>query len=115
MRNLINVLLVGVLVGFVAQYLGWIAVPLIAVIVSIGARELQLHAWQAGAGAALAWAVMLFASARSPSFSGLLGTVAGVFQLPSAAFIVVALLFPFALGWSTATVAKAIIGRRAEA
>ena len=112
MRNLINVLLVAVIVGFVEQYLGWIAVPVTAVIVSIGARELQLRAWQAGAGAALAWAVMLGASARSPAFSGLLGSVAAVFQLPGVVFVCVALLLPFALGWSTAAVAATVIGRR---
>ena len=112
MRNLVNVLLVAVLVGFVAQYLGWIAVPVTALVVSIGARELQLRAWQVGAGAALAWSVMLAASARTAAFSGLLNSVAGIFQVPPVAFICVALLVPFALGWSTATVATSIIGRR---
>lgn len=112
MRNLINVLLVAILVGFVAQYLGWIAVPLIAVIVSIGARELHLRAWQVGLGAALAWGIMLASSARSNSFSGLLNSVAGVFHLPPAVFIVVALLLPFALGWSSAAVAASIFERR---
>lgn len=112
MRNLINVLLVAILTGFVAQSLGWIAVPVVALIVSIGSRELQLRAWQVGAGAALAWAVMLLASSRTPAFSGLLSSLARVFQIPGFALVCVALLLPFALGWSTATVATAVLRRR---
>lgn len=111
MRNLVNVLLVAILTGFVGQYLGWLAVPVVALIVSIGSRELQLRAWQVGAGAALAWAVMLGASARTPAFSELLGSLARVFQVPGFALICIAILLPFALGWSTSTVTAAILGR----
>lgn len=112
MRNLVNVILVAILTGIVAQYLGWVAVPVVAIIVSLGTRELKLHAWQVGAGAALAWAVLLAAAARSASFSGLLGSLAGVFQLPGFALLCIALLLPFSLGWSTAAVASAFIGRK---
>ncbi len=111
MRPLVNVLLSSVLTGFVAQFLGWVAVPVVAIIVSLGARELKLQAWQVGTGAALAWGVMLAAAARSASFGGLLSSVAGVFQLPGVGLLCLALLLPFALGWSTAAVATAIIGR----
>jgi hypothetical protein len=114
MRNLVNVLLVAILTGFVAQYLGWIAVPVVAIVVSLGARELRLRAWQVGVGAALAWAVSLLWAARSVTFTAVLGSVAGVFQLPAAGLILLALLLPFALGWSTAAVASAIIGRRQD-
>ncbi len=111
MRSLINILLVAILTGFVAQYLGWIAVPLIAVIVSIGSRELHLRGWQAGSGAALSWAVMLAASARTPAFGELLASLARVFQIPGFALVCVAMLLPFALGWSTAVVASAVLRR----
>lgn len=111
MRNFVNVLLVAILTGFAGQFLGWISIPVIAIIVSLGARELKLHAWQVGTGAALAWGVMLAATARSASFGGLLGSVAGVFQLPGVGLLCLALLLPFALGWSTAAVATAIVGR----
>lgn len=112
MRNIVNVLFVAVLTGFVGQYLGWIAVPVVALIVCLGASELRLHAWQVGAGAALAWGIMLMASARSSAFTGLLTSVAGVFQLPAFALVCIALLLPFALGWSTAAVASAFLPRR---
>lgn len=114
MRNLVNVLLVAALVGFAGQYMGWLAVPVIAVIVSLGARELHLRAWQVGTGAALAWAVILAAEARSAQFTGLLSAVSGVFHLPGFAFLCVTLLLPFALGWSTAAVANAVIGRNKQ-
>ena len=112
MRKLVNIFLVAVLTGFVGQYLGWIAVPVVALIVSIGAAELNLRAWQVGVGAALSWAVMLAVSARSAAFSGLLGSFAGVFSVPSFALLCIAMLLPFALGWSTAAVASAILPRR---
>lgn len=112
MRNLVNVFLVAVLTGVVAQYLGWVAVPVVAIIVSFGARELKLQAWQVGAGAALAWGALLLAAARSASFPGLLASVAGVFQLPGVALLCIVLLLPFALGWSTAVVASAFTGRK---
>lgn len=111
MRNLVNVLLVAVLVGLTGQYMGWLAVPVIAVVMSIGTRELHLRAWQVGAGAALAWGIILAFDARSSQFTGLLSAVSGVFKLPAFAFLCVALLLPFALGWSTASVANAVIGR----
>lgn len=111
MKNLVNVLLVAVLTGIVAQYLGWIAVPVVALIVSLGTRELKLRAWQVGAGAALSWAIMIAVSARSSAFSGLLGTLGNVFQLPGFALLFVALLLPFSLGWSTSAIASAVIER----
>ncbi|MBA2687241.1 MAG: hypothetical protein H0U64_03985 [Gemmatimonadaceae bacterium] len=111
MRTLINVLLVAILTGLVAQYLGWIAVPIIALAVSIGPRELRLSPWQVGAGSALAWAVMLAASARSAAFPSLLGSMGKVFQVPGLALICVTLLLPFALGWSTSTVATGLVRR----
>jgi hypothetical protein len=114
MRSLINVLLVAILTGFVAQYLGWIAVPLVALIVSIGSRELHLRPWQAGAGASLAWAVMLAVSARAPAFGELLASLARVFQVPGFALICVAMLLPFALGWSTAVVTSAVLRRNQQ-
>lgn len=111
MRNFINVALVAVLTGFVAQYLGWVAVPVVAAITSVGSRELHLRPWQVGAGAALAWGIMLAASARNPAFSSLLTSMASVFRLPGVALICVALLLPFALGWSTSTVTSGVLGR----
>lgn len=109
MRNLANVFLVAVLTVFVAQVLGWIAVPVVALIVSAGARELHLRPWHAGLGAALAWAGLLAASARSNAFGELLGSLAAVFRVPDFALVFLALLLPFALAWSTATVAVALV------
>lgn len=111
MRTMINIALAAILTGFVAPYLGWIAVPVIALVISIGARELHLRPWQVGAGAALAWAVLLGASARNPAFSSLLSSMGGVFQLPGPALIFVALLLPFALGWSTSTLTTGLLRR----
>jgi hypothetical protein len=112
MRHIVNLLLVAVLTGFVGQYLGWIAVPVVAIIVSLGARELRLRAWQVGVGAALTWTVMLAASARSSAFNGLIGALAGVFNLPVFGLVCIVLLLPFALGWSSATVAAAFLQER---
>jgi hypothetical protein len=112
MRRFVNILLVAVLTGFVAQYLGWIAVPVVALVVSLGAHELKLRAWQVGLGAALAWGVMLAFSARSDAFDGLLASLAGVFQLPAILLVCVVLLLPFALGWSTAAVASVLLPTR---
>lgn len=107
-----NVLLIAALTAFVTQYLGWIAVPVIALIAAAqGARKLGVHAWQVGAGAALAWAVLLFDATRSSAFSPLLHSLAGVFQIPGFALIFAALLLPFALGWSTTVVASAFLPR----
>lgn len=112
MRTIRNVLLVAVLTGFAAQFLGWVAVPMIALIVTIGNRELSLHAWHVGAGAALAWGVMLGRSALSPAFSSLLDSLAHVFRIPGAGLVFIALLLPFALGWSMSAVTTAVVRRR---
>ena len=114
MRKVANVLLVAILTGLVGQYLGWMAVPVVALIVSIGARELELRGWQAGAGAALAWAVMLVIEARGSTFPELLSSLAAVFRIPGFALIAAALLLPFALAWSTATVATAVFRKGAK-
>lgn len=112
MQNIVNIFLAAVLTALVAQYTGWMAVPLVAVIVSLGGRELRLRAWQAGAGAAFAWGAMLAGSARLPSFSRLLTTVADVFHLPPPLFLALTLALPFVLGWSAATLALALLRSR---
>lgn len=111
-RPLVNIALVSILTGFVGQYLGWVAVPVVAVIVSIGTRELHLRPWQVGLGAALTWAVLLGFAARNTAFPSLLGSMGRVFQVPGPALILIALLLPFALGWSTSTVATGVLRRK---
>lgn len=113
-RALVNILLVAALMAMLTMYIGWIAVPVVAVIMSIGARELRLWPWQLGLGASLAWAVPLLMSAQSEAFPGLLRTLGGVFHLPSPAVLFLTLLLPFALGWSTGVVMAAVSGRMAK-
>jgi hypothetical protein len=112
MRPLVNILLVAILVGLVGQYLGWIAVPVVAAIVSIGSRELNLKPWHAGAGAALAWGVMLIPTVLNSSFNALLASLGRIFQLPGPALVCVTLLLPFLLAWSSSTIASDVLARR---
>lgn len=106
-----NILLVAGFTALLTQYIGWLAVPVLAVIVSLGARELQLQPWQTGAGAALAWGTLLFMTSRSAAFPELLATLGGVFHLPGPALLFLALVLPFAMGWSTAVIMAAIRNR----
>jgi len=111
MRSLVNVLLVAGLSALLTAAIGWIAVPVAAVVVSLGAKELklQLQPWQIGTGAALGWGILLIWAARSAAFSELLKALGAVFQVPGIAMLCVALLLPFVLGWSTGFIMNTII------
>ena len=91
---------------------GWWAVPLLAALWGILTRaEASGAAVAAALGALVAWAAfLLWGAVRGPVYE-LASVVTGVMGVPSAALIILTLLFPAALAWSASTVAQAIAAR----
>ncbi|MDQ3698676.1 MAG: hypothetical protein M3373_11735 [Gemmatimonadota bacterium] len=87
---------------------GWLGVPLVAAAWGLVARASPDATRQAAFAAAAGWAILLaWQSTRGP-----VGTVAATLgrsmALPTAAVVILTLLFAAALAWSAATVARGL-------
>ena len=97
-----------------ASVLGWWAIPATAALWGILRPVSRRPALVAAASAALAWSGWLLADGLSPrgDFGGLATRLAGIFSLPFAGLIALAILFAALLAGSAAYVAGAIVQRR---
>jgi hypothetical protein len=99
-----------VLAFFLATWLGWWAVPVVALLWGAIRPGVRRPAGNAAIAAALAWAAWLVVDrvAGTAALAALAVRLGGVMNLPAVALIVLTLLFPALLAWSATALAGGI-------
>ena len=107
----IRLLGIAAVVALCTWIVGWWCVPVIgaghALIRRSGAAPVE-----AAVGAMIAWGLLFLSSAGKPAFSVLLDRLGGVFPLPGAIVLVIAVLFAGLLAWSAGRLAVGVTGYR---
>ena len=89
----------------------WWCVPLVGAAYALFRRS-SAAPIEAGLGAMLAWAVLFLLNAGQPAFPVLLTRLGGVFPMPGAIVLVIAVLFASLLAWSAARLVLGMTGTR---
>lgn len=105
MRRLGGLALAAAVVAAGTWLIGWWAVPVVAVGWQLVDRDGP--PWRAAIAAPLAWGVLLALIPLAP-LGRLTPRLAGIFQLPSWALILLVLGYVSLLGWSAARVGQAV-------
>jgi hypothetical protein len=90
---------------------GWWGVVIAALVVGAGQWQRPGIAWLTALAAIVAWGALLLIDAARGRFGALAAVIGGVMRVPSAAVVVVTLLFAALLAWSSAVVGSEA-GRR---
>ena len=92
---------------FLATWLAWWAVPVVALLWGVIRPGVRRPAASAGFAAALAWAAWLIADmvAGAGGLGVLADRLGGVMNLPGYALITLTLIFPASLAWSATALA----------
>lgn len=90
---------------------GWWCIPIVAAVYPL-VRNTSASPVEAGVGAMLAWAALFLINAGAPAFHLLLTRLGGVFPMPGAIVLVIAVLFAGLLAWSAARLVLGIRGFR---
>ena len=115
MRRLTMLLALAVAVALATMLVAWWMVSVVCAAWGAWQRGRRAQALDAGIAAATGWGMLLLlVAARGPAMlvAGQVGAVVGV---PAAALVLLTLLFPFALGWSSARLADALAHLRQQA
>ena len=83
---------------------GWWTVPLVGAVAGFFLSRPAL----VGLACALAWAALLGMHSVAGAVGRLSVTLAGIMGVPAIALFVITILFPFALGWSSASLGRAL-------
>jgi hypothetical protein len=100
---MIVVLVVGATMAALTWALGWWAVVLVASIVGYVRFREGGGGWRVALAAAAAWGVLLVVDAVAGPFGTVTRTLAGVLRVPGPVLILLTLVFPALLAWSSAT------------
>ena len=101
-------------VAVLTWLLGWWGVVVAALIAGAVLWQRRSAPWLVALAAVVAWAALIVVDTFGGRFSVLARSLAGVMRAPSAALLVVTLLFGALLAWSAAVVGSEI-GRLARA
>ena len=100
---MISVVLVAAATAFGTWVLGWWAVAIVAIVAGAVHRAEKGRPWSVALGCLSGWALLMLIDAASGPMRSVATVVSGAMNIPSAALIVVTLLFPALIGWSAAT------------
>lgn len=98
------ILLLAALMAAGTWVVGWWAAIVVVIVWQLLRRETP--AWHAAIAAPLGWGALLLLIPLAP-LGRLTGRLAGIFRLPPAVLVAVALLYAALLGWSSARVVRA--------
>lgn len=90
---------------------GWLCVPILGALFAIVVRKSSAPG-EATLAALLGWGVLLARAAMVPAFTTLLARLGGIFPIPGAGVVVLALVFAMALAWSSARIVSAAAVRK---
>lgn len=99
-RRIVLVLTLGTLIALGTWFIGWLAVPLVALVAGAWRREI----WPVTLAAVLAWSALLVADAAGGRFGALATSVGGVIGVPAIGPVILTLVFAALLAASAATV-----------
>jgi hypothetical protein len=99
MNRRIAITLVALLIALATWYLGWLSVPVIALLHGLWRREV----WPPTLAAVLAWSALLALDALGGRFGALATSVGGVIGVPAAGPVIVTIVFAALLAASAAT------------
>ena len=103
MRSSVRFLVATILFAAGTWLFGWWTIPVVA----LGFGLLPARPSLIAGAAAVAWLVLLAVDAAGGSITRLANVLAGVMGLPSAALLLVTLLFPALVAWSAASLGDA--------
>jgi hypothetical protein len=89
----------AVLIAVGTWLVGWWCIPVLAVAHAL-IRRSSAAPIEAAIGAMIAWAALFLLNAGKPAFSVLLTRLGGVFPMPGAIVLAIAVLFAGILAWS---------------
>ena len=83
--------------------LGWWGVVIVSLIAGALHHAERGRPWQVALGCLMGWALLVLVDLAIGPLPRVASTVSGAMKIPSAALILVTLLFPALIGWSGAT------------
>ena len=89
--------------AFSTWILGWWSVAIVALIAGALNHAERGRPWRVALGCLVGWALLMLVDLAIGPLHRVASTVSGAMKLPSAALILVTLLFPALIGWSGAT------------
>ena len=110
-RLILQVLLVSGAFALTTAAIGWLAVPLLAVLWGVLARRKERPGLVALLAAGLGWAWLLIWNAAVGEARELMAVAGGVMGLPGSGFAVLTLAFPMVMAWGGAVVGGAVKAR----
>lgn len=112
MRVILRIALLAAAFALATYAFGWWAVPFLAAIWAVLARDTPAAARDATMGALAGWAVLLVWAALSGPVWTLADQLGGVMEIPRVLLIAITLSFPAILAWATTTTVAALASRR---
>jgi hypothetical protein len=107
----LRTVLVAVVIAACTWLGEWWCVPLVGALYVL-IRRSSAAPIEVGLGAMLAWGALFLLNAGTPAFSVLLTRLGGVFPMPGAIVLVIAVLFAGLLAWSAARMVLGVVGTK---
>lgn len=101
---MLALLVVAVAVAALTWVFGWWGLAVAALVAGIVLQRRSGAPWLIALAAAIAWGALVVVDALGGRFAALATSIAGVLRVPTAALLVVTLLFGALLAWSAAVV-----------
>jgi len=105
-RFVLQVVLLGIAFALATAVLGWVTVPVLALLWGVVARESERPAAAASLAAALGWALLLVWIAAHGPVAAVARRTAGAMGMPPLAFYALSILFPLVVAWAAATLGQ---------
>lgn len=101
---MIFTLIVALVTAFGTWALGWWGVAVVAIAAGAVHRSEHGRPWRVALGCLTGWALLLLVDLAAGPMRTVATVVSGAMSIPSAALLLVTLLFPALIGWSGATI-----------
>ncbi|MCZ6917907.1 MAG: hypothetical protein O7I93_14110 [Gemmatimonadetes bacterium] len=111
-RRVLQIVVLSAAFAVTTIAIGWLAVPLLAVVWGVVARAEHRPAQAAALGAALGWSWLLGWNAAVGEAGELARRAGGVFGLPGFGFVLLTPAYALVMAWGAAAVAGAVRGLR---
>ena len=106
----LRVIVLAIVFAVATYVAGWLSIPVIGAVFAIVVRKPSAPG-EAALAALLGWGALLARAALVPAFTTLLARLGGIFPIPGAGVLVLALVFAMALAWSSARLVTAVAAR----
>ena len=110
----LRVIILAIVFAVATFVAGWLSVPVLGALFALLVRKPSAPG-EAALAALLGWGALLARAALVPAFTTLLARLGGIFPMPGAGVLILALVFAMALAWSSARLVTAVIIRARDA